>query len=402
MTNKHRFSERWLTRLRAPTDREQVEYWDATVTGLHVIVRRSGRKSYYVRLKGRRKRKLGEVLGEGPTVEKRLKSGAAITLEDAKKMALEARSAPQLRIAARAHAVQTVADVYERWCAQRAPEMAPKTVREYKRSIELDVLPTFGDRQPEELSADELVGWMESIGEPEPVGRGAPIQANRAKAHLSSILRWACKRRYCSANPLKLVEWKYPENKKQTVYSNSEIGRLWDAWLDSSGLVTRVFRLVLCTCQRPGEVAAMAWDRVEKVADGIVWTIEDSKNGHRHYVPLEPLALEILDELRPLTGHGRWVFPKRGADHQYLSSWESELARTKERCDMPHFDAHSLRRTAASWMATLGVERGTIQDILHHTPGGATSHYVYAQGASPRCREALRLLEGHLREVIAG
>lgn len=32
-------------------------------------------------------------------------------------------------------------------------------------------------------------------------------------------------------------------------------------------------------------------------------------NGRPHLVPLAPQALAFLTELRPLTGHGRYVFP---------------------------------------------------------------------------------------------
>ena len=68
--------------------------------------------------------------------------------------------------------------------------------------------------------------------------------------------------------------------------------------------------------QRPGNIRAMEWAEVD--ADAALWTIPAAKmkrtlhgktNGRPHLVPLAPQALSILVDLRPLTGHGRYVFP---------------------------------------------------------------------------------------------
>jgi len=81
--------------------------------------------------------------------------------------------------------------------------------------------------------------------------------------------------------------------------------------------VTRAALLLSAfTFQRPGNIRAMEWAEID--SERALWTIPAAKmkrtvhgkvNGRPHLVPLAPQALAVLKDLRPLTGHGRYVFP---------------------------------------------------------------------------------------------
>ena len=58
---------------------------------------------------------------------------------------------------------------------------------------------------------------------------------------------------------------------------------------------------------RPGELRHAAWDEID--LDAAEWCFTASKTDTEHIVPLARQAVEILAELRPLTGRGRYVFP---------------------------------------------------------------------------------------------
>jgi integrase len=58
---------------------------------------------------------------------------------------------------------------------------------------------------------------------------------------------------------------------------------------------------------RPGELRAAEWERFDFEARE--WRYFVSKTAVQHIVPLSNQAIEILTELKPLTGHGRYVFP---------------------------------------------------------------------------------------------
>ena len=69
--------------------------------------------------------------------------------------------------------------------------------------------------------------------------------------------------------------------------------------------------------QRPGNIRAMEWAWVD--LDSAMLTIPPTEmkrtlrqkiNGKPHLIPLAEQAIEIFKTLKPLTGHGRYVFPR--------------------------------------------------------------------------------------------
>ena len=57
---------------------------------------------------------------------------------------------------------------------------------------------------------------------------------------------------------------------------------------------------------RPGELRAAEWQHID--LDAKEWRYYVSKTDVQHIVPLSSQAIKILEELQPLTGHGRFVF----------------------------------------------------------------------------------------------
>src|SRR5262249_12593991 len=73
-------------------------------------------------------------------------------------------------------------------------------------------------------------------------------------------------------------------------------------------------RLLLVTAQRRSEVAEALWTEFDE--DQALWTIsgERTKNGLVHLVPLSPLALSLLRDIREAFGKGKWLFPSERGD----------------------------------------------------------------------------------------
>jgi integrase len=58
---------------------------------------------------------------------------------------------------------------------------------------------------------------------------------------------------------------------------------------------------------RPGELRQAEWEHID--LETKEWRYLVTKTQTPHIVPLSKQAIKILEELRPLTGHGRFVFP---------------------------------------------------------------------------------------------
>jgi len=67
---------------------------------------------------------------------------------------------------------------------------------------------------------------------------------------------------------------------------------------------------------RPGELRAAEWQHID--FDAKEWRYLVTKTDSQHIVPLSKQAIAILEELHPLTGHGRFIFSSertpRGVD----------------------------------------------------------------------------------------
>jgi len=151
------------------------------------------------------------------------------------------------------------------------------------------------------------------------------------------------------------------------VLSEIEIRTLWKALDAESAEMAAGFRLRLLTAQRGGEVFNIRWEDLD--LDNRWWTIpaEDAKNKLPHRVPLSTPALKILNALIKDDRSGFYVLAgargKRGR------------AEAASRLGVTDFVGHDLRRTAASYMASDGVQRLVIGKILNHVEPGVTRVY---------------------------
>ena len=77
-----------------------------------------------------------------------------------------------------------------------------------------------------------------------------------------------------------------------------------------------------------------------------------------HRVPLSPLTLALLDIIKVEAGESRWLFPSPRDDKPVTGSGVDHALR-KNRADLDIVDVtpHDLRRSAASHMTGLGINR---------------------------------------------
>lgn len=181
--------------------------------------------------------------------------------------------------------------------------------------------------------------------------------------------------------------------------SEAEIRALWLGLDRQSGPSGAVFKLALLTAQRRREVLGMAWSELD--LDSGWWTLPSlrSKNKLTHRVPLGPQVLVILNQLRARAPQDAlYVFP--GPRRRPISNPQKWLIRLKAGSGVD-FRFHDLRRTAASMMTGIGVERLVVSKILNHVERGITAVYdrhSYDQEKSA----ALIKWDRHLARIING
>jgi integrase len=267
------------------------------------------------------------------------------------------------------------------------------------------------------VTKQDVRDLLEALAEGKLAARGKPtkVAPRNLKALLSKLFDWAADRGILAGNPASGV--KLPDRVrehlkrggKDRVLSDEEIGVLWSELEELEADARRkkhapvsaaAFRLILLTAQRPGEVFRMRWRDIE---DGAWWVIpaEVAKNGEANRVYLSPQARAILDELRAATGGSDWVLESPRKPGMHLTTIKTAYQGILERSGMRPWSPHDLRRTAASRMSALGVDRRVVQAILNHKDRSVTSVYD-RYGLGPEKQVALTAWGQRVETIIGG
>ena len=90
------------------------------------------------------------------------------------------------------------------------------------------------------------------------------------------------------------------------------------------------------------------------------------KNGSAHEVPLTPLAIELIEEGLE-RARGDLILPSYLTGRPITNFAVAKAMRTGlATFELENVTAHDLRRTAATQMAGLGVERLVVDKVLNH------------------------------------
>ncbi|MEO8154725.1 MAG: integrase arm-type DNA-binding domain-containing protein [Rhizobacter sp.] len=132
--------------------------------------------------------------------------------------------------------------------------------------------------------------------------------------------------------------------------------------------------------QRPGNIRAMQWSALELTGKAPTWRIPATEmklsryqksNGRPHVVPLPKQAVAFLEELRPLSGHGVYVFPSLLGGARPMSENTVNTALRRLGFDKETMTAHGFRAMARTLMSErLGIDEGVIEAQLAHGKTG--------------------------------
>ena len=153
---------------------------------------------------------------------------------------------------------------------------------------------------------------------------------------------------------------------------------------------------------RKGEVIGAEWSEID--FDEQIWTIppEKAKNGLAHRVPLSQIALELLKQINSVAGDSRWLFPSPHGDKPITGpAVDHAMRNNKEYLELENVTPHDLRRTAASYMTSMGINRLTVSKILNHAESGVTAVYDRHSYDNEK-REALEAWGLRLSKLIVG
>jgi integrase len=239
--------------------------------------------------------------------------------------------------------------------------------KHWLRAMEKDLFPWLGSLALPDVTAPILLHALRKIE-----ARGAINTAHDAREFSGQVFMYGIATGRCERNvaadlrgALKPLAVKH----MGALTEPKKVGDLLRAIAGYQGQpITRAaLQLASLLFQRPGNVRSMEWAELD--LEAAMWSIPAAKmkrrldgkrNGRPHLVPLSTQAVAILnDELRPLTGHGRYVFPSLLSGERPMS--DNTLNTALRRLGFSRDDM---------MVEKLGIDEAVIEAALAHAKSG--------------------------------
>lgn len=197
--------------------------------------------------------------------------------------------------------------VAREWFEKQSPAWADAHGGRILKRLERDIFPWLGGRPVAEITPPELLATVRRIEE-----RGAIETAHRAIANCGQVFRYAVATGRATSDPSRDLRDALPPIKGEHFAAITDPKRVPDLLRALDGYqgtltVRCALRLAPLVFVRPGELRNAQWADID--LDAAEWRFTVSKTKTEHIVPLSRQAVAILNELHPLTGTGRYVFP---------------------------------------------------------------------------------------------
>ena len=165
--------------------------------------------------------------------------------------------------------------------------------------------------------------------------------------------------------------------------------------LEQQTVYSLAIRLAFCLPTRIGELTAISWedvnldtkeitlahsmvniqtDSVNRKLVRVDYMKAHSKSGKR-IIDLSDYAVEVLNELKALTGDRFYVLNSAGNNPISENNFNSNLKKCCKKCGIPYYSSHKIRFYQCSRMYELQIDEKDIQAEMGHSTLEMTRHY---------------------------
>ena len=273
---------------------------------------------------------------------------------------------------------QNFTQVTREWLKIRMADKDDYYIRTIHFRLNKYILPAIGAMPLKEITSANILRICRMIED-----AGHDETAKRVKTIIGQVFRFAIAAGYTDSDPTSaLLGALRPKLNRHfaTLTNTSDIAILMRAIKAYPYTVMRCALLFsVYTAARPGEIRCAEWAEIHNDA----WDIpaEKMKMKRRHIIPLSTQARTLLDELRPLTGSGKWLFPSPRNDGRCMSDNGVRSALRAIGFTKEQITPHGFRAMFSTIANEHGINRDVIERQLAHVEGntvrGAYNHAEY-------------------------
>jgi integrase len=260
-------------------------------------------------------------------------------------------------------AVHTFEGVARDWLLKTAANRAKTTQTKVAAWLQKDVYPYIGKMPIASIGPRDVLTMIRKIEV-----RGAIDSAHRIKQLCGQVFRFAVATGLAERDvtaDLRGALAAVPKSHFAAITEPTKLGELMRSIFSYSGhpCTVAALKLTPLVFVRPGELRTAEWSEFD--LEAAVWRIPGSKMKMRsdHIVPLSRQALEILQSVYPVTGHGRYVFPSLRTGERPMSENTINAALRGMGYSKEVHCAHGFRATARTILDEVLEER---VDLIEH------------------------------------
>ncbi len=355
--------------------------------GLFIIVTPAGGKwwRFKYRLGGKEK-----LLSLGTYPDTGLKE-ARVKRDEARKLITQGIDPSAQRQAVKASLTSTAADSFEvvtrEWFGKHVVNLAPSYAKKVHSLFERRIFPVVGAKPIAEVDPTDILNAARLVEQ-----TGAIETAHRLIQICGQVFRYAIatgRTKYDVSTGLHAALPRVNVKHMAALTDKKRIGELLRA-IDAYGgffPMRCALRLAPLLFVRPGELQKAEWVEFDFTAKEWRLPASKMKMRQRHIVPLSRQALNILAELQPYTGNGRFLFPSIRTDAKPISIESMLVAIRSMGFTKDEMTVHGFRGMASTLLNEMGYNRDWVErQLAHGERNSVRAAYNYAEYLPERRR----------------
>lgn len=364
--------------------------------GLSLLIEPNGSKSWRFRYRFAGKPKMIS-LGVYPTITL---ADARSRRDDARKLVAEGKNPSEVRkeqkIALQAESQSSFEKIATEWHQMKSSKWSAGYASDIMEAFQNDIFPYLGTRPVEEIKPLELLNVLRIIEK-----RGALEKMRKVRQRCSEVYRYAIATGRAVFNPAADLAsaLEVHQSNHFPFLRADEIPDFLRALNSYTGsrLVQIATKLLMITGVRTIELRASIWSEFD--LDNAIWEIpaERMKMRRPHLVPLSTQALDLLNELKTMTGRYRYVFPGRNDPNKPMS--EASINQVIKRIGYGgKLTGHGFRHMMSTLLHEQGFDSTWIEmQLAHADKNNIRGTYNHAQYLEKR-RDMLQWYSSFLTE----
>lgn len=294
----------------------------------------------------------------------------------------------------------TFLNVATKWFEIKKDDVTADYAVDIWRSLELHIFPHLSDAPVREITAPAVIELLKPIE-----AKGSLETVKRLAQRLNEVMNYATNCGLVQANPLTGIKaaFKKPKKENMAALAPAELPELMKAIANAS--IKRTTRCLiewqLHTMTRPSEASGARWEEIDW--EEKVWTIPAGrmKKRREHRIPLTDQMIELLEVIKPISGHREFIFPSDRDPKKSCNSQTANMA-LKRMGFAGRLVSHGLRSLASTTLNEQGFESDLIEAALAHVDDNQVRSAYNRTDYLIRRRPMMCWWSGYIEEASKG